>query len=142
MPPHSACRPRPNLLPQSLLTFSPCARSLLQLKTHFRPEFLNRIDEMVHFEPLQLHHMRGIVRNETARVAERLAGRKMRLHLTDAAVDWLAAKGCAPALRLACCHFRVCSCGYLWAVTGRAGSRRVSSSSGSSSMAAWQRQRR
>jgi len=59
----------------------------------FRPEFVNRIDEIVVFDPLSREHIRRIVDIQLRHLAERLAARKLTLELTDAARDLLASEG-------------------------------------------------
>jgi len=66
------------------------------VRGHFRPEFLNRLDEIVLFERLGREHMAGIVRIQLARLARRLEPRKVTLKLDDAATGWLAEKGYDP----------------------------------------------
>jgi ATP-dependent Clp protease ATP-binding subunit ClpB len=63
----------------------------------FRPEFVNRIDEVVVFDPLGPEQIRRIVDIQVALLSERLAGRSLALELTDAARDLLATKGYEPA---------------------------------------------
>lgn len=63
---------------------------LLQVKAHFRPEFVNRVDDFVVFEALKLSEIKQIVRLQAKRVEDRLKDKKMRLELTDSAVDYLA----------------------------------------------------
>lgn len=67
-----------------------------ELKQHFRPEFLNRIDEVVVFHSLDVKHIEQIARIQLQRLAERLAQRNMRLEVTDAAVVQLARTGFDP----------------------------------------------
>ncbi|MBK8915111.1 MAG: ATP-dependent chaperone ClpB [Phycisphaerales bacterium] len=67
-----------------------------ELKRHFRPEFLNRVDETVIFHRLGPQHLRRIVDIQAAQLAARLAQRDMRLLLTDAARDRLARDGFDP----------------------------------------------
>ena len=62
----------------------------------FRPEFVNRIDEFIVFDSLQLSQIEGIVKLQVERVAQRLETRKIKLRLTDAAVAFLAAQGYDP----------------------------------------------
>ena len=62
----------------------------LQVKSHFRPEFVNRVDDFVVFEALKLNEIKQIVRLQAKRVEDRLKDKKMRLELTDSAVDYLA----------------------------------------------------
>jgi ATP-dependent Clp protease ATP-binding subunit ClpB len=67
------------------------------VRAHFRPEFVNRIDEIVVFEPLGRDEIERIVDIQVGRLAERLAERKLTLRLTDAARAWLAEQGYDPA---------------------------------------------
>ncbi|MDG1367132.1 MAG: ATP-dependent Clp protease ATP-binding subunit [Acidimicrobiales bacterium] len=68
------------------------------LKAHFRPEFLNRIDDTIVFHELSQPEVRQIVDLMIARTAEQLAGQGMGLELSDAAKDHLSVKGYDPAL--------------------------------------------
>ena len=68
------------------------------LKKTFRPEFLNRIDEIVMFGQLGKEHITGIVRNQLERVAARLADRRITLSFDDSAVNFLAEKGYDPSM--------------------------------------------
>jgi ATP-dependent Clp protease ATP-binding subunit ClpB len=63
----------------------------------FRPEFVNRIDEIVVFEPLTPEQIGAIVEIQIRLLAERLAGRSLGLELTEAARDLIAARGYDPA---------------------------------------------
>ena len=63
----------------------------------FRPEFINRIDEIVRFRPLELADLRPIVGMQIERLKERMADRKLDLELTDAALNRLATLGYDPA---------------------------------------------
>ncbi|QHS09675.1 ATP-dependent chaperone ClpB [Sinimarinibacterium sp. NLF-5-8] len=63
---------------------------------HFRPEFINRIDETVVFQPLGSAHIRQIASIQTQHLIQRLAERGITLHLTDAALDLLAEVGFDP----------------------------------------------
>ncbi len=67
------------------------------MREHFRPEFLNRIDEIVVFEPLSREQIAEIVGHQLERVRERLAERGIVLELTDAAKETLAEAGWDPA---------------------------------------------
>ncbi|MDR2142564.1 MAG: ATP-dependent chaperone ClpB [Deltaproteobacteria bacterium] len=69
---------------------------LAALKAHFRPEFINRIDDLVIFNNLGPGELRAIVRLQVALLAKRLADRKLALTLTEAAVDFLARVGFDP----------------------------------------------
>ncbi len=66
------------------------------LQQNFRPEFLNRLDEIVVFKPLTKEQLIQIVDLLVARVAERLAERKIGLLLTPEAKGWLAERGYDP----------------------------------------------
>jgi len=67
------------------------------LKSTFRPEFLNRIDETIMFNRLDKDCITGIVRNQLYLVASRLADRRITLDFTDDAVRFIADKGYDPA---------------------------------------------
>jgi ATP-dependent Clp protease ATP-binding subunit ClpB len=67
------------------------------MRSHFRPEFLNRIDEIVIFRPLSRDQIGEIVEIQMRGVNERLAERQMHLTITPAAEQWLAEKGYDPA---------------------------------------------
>ena len=60
------------------------------LKQTFRPEFLNRIDEIIIFHGLTQEHVRQIVDLQMKEIAGRLAEHGLKIELTDAARDWLA----------------------------------------------------
>ena len=66
------------------------------VKAHFRPEFLNRLDEIIVFDRLARGDMSGIVDIQMSRLLKRLAGRNIRLELDDAARAWLAEEGYDP----------------------------------------------
>ena len=66
------------------------------VRGHFRPEFLNRLDEIILFHRLSASHMGPIVDIEVARLEKRLAERKVELELTDAARTWLGRVGYDP----------------------------------------------
>ncbi|PTX54975.1 ATP-dependent Clp protease ATP-binding subunit ClpB [Litoreibacter ponti] len=66
------------------------------VRAHFRPEFLNRLDETIIFDRLARDDMAGIVEIQLARLEKRLAGRKIKLELNDAAKTWLADEGYDP----------------------------------------------
>ena len=67
------------------------------LRKHFRPEFLNRVDDIVIFHPLRKEHIRRIVDIQMRHVAKRLAEKSVKIELTDAARDLLAEEGFDPA---------------------------------------------
>ena len=66
------------------------------VRAHFRPEFLNRLDETIIFDRLARDDMAGIVTIQLGLLAKRLAGRKIRLDLDAAALRWLADEGYDP----------------------------------------------
>jgi len=66
------------------------------VRAHFRPEFLNRLDEIILFHRLGQSHMAPIVDIQVARVGKLLADRKVTLDLTDAARHWLGRVGYDP----------------------------------------------
>jgi ATP-dependent Clp protease ATP-binding subunit ClpB len=66
------------------------------VRGHFRPEFLNRLDEIILFHRLAAEHMAPIVDIQVARVQRLLADRKVTLELTDAARAWLGRVGYDP----------------------------------------------
>jgi len=63
---------------------------------HFRPEFINRVDEVVVFHPLQRNQMRGIADIQLASLRKRLVEQGMKLHLTEEAMDKICAAGYDP----------------------------------------------
>lgn len=67
------------------------------LKVHFRPEFLNRIDEVILFHRLRRQDMGQIVEIQLKRLEKLLTDRKITLALDADAVEWLASKGYDPA---------------------------------------------
>ena len=68
-----------------------------ELKRHFRPEFLNRIDEVIIFHQLSREHLKSIVDIQARHLQDRLAKRDISLTLTDAARDKLARDGYDPS---------------------------------------------
>jgi ATP-dependent Clp protease ATP-binding subunit ClpB len=66
------------------------------VRQHFRPEFLNRLDEIVLFRRLQRADMASIVTIQLGRLRQLLEGRKIGLALDAGALDWLAAEGYDP----------------------------------------------
>ena len=72
-------------------------RSEAQLREHFRPEFLNRIDEVVVFEALTREQIGAIVELQLARLRQRLAERRLTLELTEEAKEAIAEAGWDPA---------------------------------------------
>ncbi|HEX8402142.1 MAG TPA: ATP-dependent chaperone ClpB [Allosphingosinicella sp.] len=66
------------------------------VRAHFRPEFLNRLDEIILFHRLAQEHMGPIVDIQVARVQQLLADRKIRLELSEGARNWLGRVGYDP----------------------------------------------
>jgi ATP-dependent Clp protease ATP-binding subunit ClpC len=69
-----------------------------ELKQHFRPEFLNRVDEIIVFPPLSQEQIIAMVDNMILGVETRLKDRDMKLELTQAAKNLLASRGFDPVL--------------------------------------------
>ncbi len=67
------------------------------VKTAFKPEFINRLDDVVIFDALEKDQLRGIVDIQIAALANRLAQRRLVLDVADDAKDWLAERGYDPA---------------------------------------------
>ncbi|HBP26377.1 MAG TPA: ATP-dependent chaperone ClpB [Alphaproteobacteria bacterium] len=67
--------------------------SMDAVKHQFRPEFINRIDEIVFFNPLGKDVMAGIVKIQLRNLERRLADRRITLDVSDAAIKWLADNG-------------------------------------------------
>jgi ATP-dependent Clp protease ATP-binding subunit ClpB len=72
------------------------AQVMEAVRAHFRPEFLNRLDETIIFDRLTRANMDGIVKIQLKRLEKRLAARKITLDLDDAATKWLADEGYDP----------------------------------------------
>ena len=66
------------------------------VRSHFRPEFLNRLDDMIIFDRLSRGDMDGIVKIQLKRLEKRLAGRNITLDLDASAQKWLADEGYDP----------------------------------------------
>ena len=66
------------------------------LKTHFRPEFLNRIDEIVYYKPLTRAEISSIVRLMVDNLNRRLESRQLKVELTDAAMNAVIDRGFDP----------------------------------------------
>ena len=67
-----------------------------ELKRHFRPEFLNRIDETILFKPLSTQQVSGIVKIQIDELAKKLAKRDITLDITDEALGYISNKGYDP----------------------------------------------
>jgi ATPases with chaperone activity, ATP-binding subunit len=72
-------------------------RSAADLKEFFRPEFLNRIDEVIEFKQLTREQIASVAELQLARLRERLTEREISLELTDAAKDVIAEEGWDPS---------------------------------------------
>ena len=70
---------------------------LAQVRASFKPEFLNRLDDTLVFDPLSKEELGRIVEIQLARMQERLASHRLTLSVTDAARAWLADEGYDPA---------------------------------------------
>jgi ATP-dependent Clp protease ATP-binding subunit ClpB len=66
------------------------------LRKSFRPEFLNRIDEIVMFKPLTMDQIREIVKIQLKRVDKMVEEYNLKMVVTEAAIDWLASRGYDP----------------------------------------------
>ncbi len=80
-------------LPEALMR----ERVMEAVREHFRPEFLNRLDELLIFHRLDRTELRRIVDVQLTRVAARFTQRDLSLEVTDAAKDWIAERGYDPA---------------------------------------------
>jgi ATP-dependent Clp protease ATP-binding subunit ClpB len=67
------------------------------LREHFRPEFLNRVDDIIFFHALDREHLKRIIDIQLAGLVKRLAERKIDVELTDAAKNYLVGEGYDPA---------------------------------------------
>ena len=67
------------------------------VKIAFKPEFINRLDDVVIFDALTAEQLRGIVDIQVRNLSERLAARRLVLDISDEALDWLAERGFDPA---------------------------------------------
>lgn len=74
------------------------ARELVmeQLRSHFRPEFLNRVDEIILFKPLTLDNIKGIVTKLLSELQERLKDQQIKLEISDEAKEYIAENGFDP----------------------------------------------
>ncbi|HEY2766315.1 MAG TPA: ATP-dependent chaperone ClpB [Pseudonocardiaceae bacterium] len=69
---------------------------LAMVRSHFKPEFVNRLDDLVVFHALSTEELTSIVDIQIGQLARRLAARRLRLDVTDAAREWLAMNGFDP----------------------------------------------
>jgi ATP-dependent Clp protease ATP-binding subunit ClpB len=75
-------------------------RVMLEVKKHFRPELLNRLDEVVVFDPLSHEQLMKVARLQMKDVASRLAERGIALAVTDPALDYILAESYDPVSAL------------------------------------------
>ena len=85
-----------SLLPEGTDSSAARAEVMEAVRAHFRPEFLNRLDETIIFDRLTRDDMDEIVTIQMRQLEKRLAGRKIILALNDAARKWLADEGYDP----------------------------------------------
>jgi len=71
-------------------------RVMEAMRASFRPEFLNRVDEIIIFHSLKPEQLREIVKLQVQQLEKRLSDRKMVLKLSEAALDWIAQAGFDP----------------------------------------------
>lgn len=71
-------------------------RVMEAMRAHFRPEFLNRVDEFIIFHSLRKDQLRQIVQLQVQRLQQRLSDRHINLSLTEKAIDFLAEVGYDP----------------------------------------------
>jgi len=83
-------------LPDGAMAAEAEPQVMAAVRDHFRPEFLNRLDEMILFDRLTRANMDGIVRIQLGRLTSRLEPRKIALDVSEAAMTWLADKGYDP----------------------------------------------
>uniref|UniRef100_A0A832I4F0 AAA family ATPase n=2 Tax=Pseudothermotoga TaxID=1643951 RepID=A0A832I4F0_9THEM len=69
-----------------------------EMRRHFKPEFINRIDAAIIFKPLTLEHMKKIVELQLKRLEERIREQKRNIVFTEAAKEYLANRGYLPAM--------------------------------------------
>ncbi|KAE8765200.1 ATP-dependent chaperone ClpB [Georgenia thermotolerans] len=85
------------LVDQSLDDSAKREAVMAAVRASFKPEFLNRLDDVVVFDALSLEELGSIVDLQVDRLARRLADRRLRLEVTDGAREWLALEGYDPA---------------------------------------------
>jgi ATP-dependent Clp protease ATP-binding subunit ClpB len=78
---------------QTLVLMTSNLRTEAEVKRFFRPEFLNRLDEVITYHPLERGVLRSIVAVQITRLEKHLKEQEIRLELSDAALDLLAAEG-------------------------------------------------
>jgi ATP-dependent Clp protease ATP-binding subunit ClpB len=73
------------------------SRVMEAVKAHFKPEFLNRIDELIIFHSLGLEQIKAIVEIQLKKLEQRLSEKRIQLKMTEMAKQWLAREGFDPA---------------------------------------------
>jgi len=68
-------------------------RVLDAVRAHFKPEFINRVDELVIFHGLGIEQIKAIVGIQMKKLQDRLLERKIQLNLSEKAKEWLAKEG-------------------------------------------------
>ena len=81
-------------------------RCMDALRAHFRPEFINRVDEIIIFHPLNREQMKQVVDIQVKALLKRLEERKIFVTLTDAAKEWLVREGLRSGVRRAAAQAR------------------------------------
>jgi ATP-dependent Clp protease ATP-binding subunit ClpB len=71
-------------------------RALEALRAHFKPEFLNRVDDVIIFRPLTIDNIKDIVEIQLKNLRKRLSDRKITLSLSDRTKEFLAKEGFDP----------------------------------------------
>lgn len=85
------------LVDESLDAAAKNSAVMSMVRSSFKPEFLNRLDEIVLFDPLSITELGSIVDLQVKRLGERLADRRLTLEVTPAAREWLALEGYDPS---------------------------------------------
>ncbi len=81
------------ILTSNLVTGSDEKEILPKLKTFFKPEFINRLDEIIVFHPLKKEEIRKIVDIELNRLKKRVKDKNITIEMTDSAKEWLSERG-------------------------------------------------
>lgn len=85
--------------PENLLSFDVIKEKIAQtVKKQLKPEFLNRLDEVITFRPIERENLKKIIDTEVAKVCARMAHRSVTVTLTEAAKDFLLEKGFQPEM--------------------------------------------
>jgi ATP-dependent Clp protease ATP-binding subunit ClpB len=84
------------VMPNGEITEAARNAVMREMRSHFRPEFLNRVDDIVLFRPLRLEEIERIVDLQTEDLRHRLTDRGVRLELTEPAREYVARQGFDP----------------------------------------------